>query len=64
MLMSVKNKTIYSKIFDVGIQNIFVVSDHRLEHLVTEFAKSLPPKLLIHTKQLKIVESVGQGMCV
>ena len=28
---------------------------------MTEFAKSLPPKLFIHTKQLKIVESVGQG---
>ena len=28
---------------------------------MTEFAKTLPPKLFIHTKQLKIVESVGQG---
>lgn len=31
--------------------------------MVTQFAKSLPPKLFIHAKQLKIVESVGQGMC-
>ena len=28
---------------------------------MTEFAKSLPPKLFIHAKQLRIVESVGQG---
>ena len=36
-------------------------ADHRLEHMVTQFAKSLPPKLFIHAKQLKILESVGQG---
>ena len=37
------------------------LADNHLEKLVTEFAKSLPPKLFIHAKQLRIVESVGQG---
>ena len=35
--------------------------DNRLEQLVTEFAKTLPPNIFIHNKQLKILESVGQG---
>ena len=31
---------------------------------MNQFAKNLPPKLFIHTKQLRILESVGQGVCV
>ena len=31
---------------------------------MNQFAKNLPPKLFIHTKQLRILESVGQGVYV
>ena len=44
--------------------NVYNYTDQHLEQLVTQFAKTLPPKLFIQTKQLKILESVGQGLCV
>jgi len=41
-----------------------VITDTRLQQLVSQFTKSLPPKLIINIKHLKVLESVGQGMHV
>ena len=41
-----------------------VVTDKRLQQLVSQFTKNLPPKLIINIKHLRVLESVGQGIYI